>query len=156
MKARPQAIFDCNVFLQAMLSERGPSHACWQLVRQGAVKLDIAPFIVAEVLQLPRHKKLQRFTQFSSIIVERFIAELLTRAELHRDPPPRFVYPRDPDDARYVDLAIATGARLIVSNDRDLLDLMDVLQAEGAALRAMLPPLLVVTPAEFLAMVARP
>ncbi len=36
-----------------------------------------------------------------------------------------FDYPRDPDDAHYVDLAVAANVSLIVSRDKDLLVLQD-------------------------------
>lgn len=44
-------------------------------------------------------------------------------------------YERDPDDAHYVNLAITSDARLVVSRDRDLLDLMEDANVDGQRLR---------------------
>ncbi|MDB5322959.1 MAG: pilt protein domain protein [Phycisphaerales bacterium] len=150
MSAPRQAVFDCNVYLQAMLSARGAAHACWQKVVAGEVVLYVTPFILAEIRRLPDHKNLRRLRSFTHERVERFIEELLDNAALVSDPPPKFAYPRDPDDARYVDVAISTGAILIVSNDKDLLDLMNDSNPEGKALRERHPTFGIFTPAEFL------
>jgi len=147
------AVFDCNVFLQAMLRTGGAAHACWERVRIGKAKLFVAPFVLAEVRSLPNHKSMRRFSRFTPDRVERFIEELLLVADLVPDPPVQFVYPRDPQDARYVDLAVSTGAMLVVSSDHDLLDLMHDSTAEARALRDKHPKFRVMLPAEFLGLV---
>jgi putative PIN family toxin of toxin-antitoxin system len=148
------AVFDCNVFLQAMLSTRGAAHACWQSVVVGRVTLFVTPYILAEIRSLPEHKKLARFRTLTTERVERFIEELIDVAELIADPPPMFSYPRDPGDGPYVDAAIATNSVLIVSNDKDLLDLMSNENSDGKALRAQNPAFRVLTPPQFLAVIA--
>lgn len=144
------AVFDCNVFLQAMLSSHGAAHACWQKAVSGEITLYVSPFILAEIRQLPDHPKLRRFSQLTPVRVERFIEDVLDVAEFVADPPPTFEYPRDPDDALYVDLAINTNALLVVTNDEDLLDLMSDGNAEGKALRRIHPAFQVLTPPRFL------
>jgi uncharacterized protein len=153
---RVRAVFDCNVFLQAMLSARGPANACWQKVLAGEVALVISPYVLAEVRRLPYHRRLSRFSQFTFERVERFVEALLDAAELVDDPEPSFVYARDPQDAHYVDLAIASGAFLVVSNDRDLLDLMSDTNAEGTKLRAAHPAFQVLTPPDLLRRIEPP
>jgi len=145
------AVFDCNVFLQAMLSTRGASYACWQRSIAGDVKLFVCPRILEEIRELPSKPRLQRFTFFTLDVVEKFIEGILEIATLVADPPPVFTYPRDPDDTLYVDLAIATGALLIVSNDKDLLDLMNDTNPEGRQLRQTHPKFEAMTPGTFLA-----
>jgi predicted nucleic acid-binding protein len=66
-------------------------------------------------------------------------------------PPDTFSYPRDPDDAHYVNLAISSQANLVVSNDKDLLDLMQDTNADGKRVRAAHPGLRIFTPPQFLA-----
>jgi putative PIN family toxin of toxin-antitoxin system len=153
MKLPSKAVFDCNVFLQAMLSTRGAAHACWQQVVSGRVTLFVSPYILAEIRGLPDHKSLRRFGKFTSERVERFIEELLEVGHLIPDPPASFVYARDPEDSHYVDLAVVTDAKLIVSNDNDLLDLMDDANREGQMLRSLHPTFRIFTPAQFLAVV---
>ena len=82
--------------------------------------------------------------------VQRFLELLRTVAVLVNAPAPRFTYARDPADARYIDLAIETGAMLIVSNDRDLLDLMEQDNPDGRSLRDSYPAFQVLTPPQFL------
>ena len=118
------AVFDCNVFLQAMLSARGAAHECWQKVRRGEVKLFIASAIVREIQRLPEHRELRRISRLTPERINRFLAEVLSVATVADDPPTVFTYERDPEDAIYVNLAIASGAMLVVSRDADLLDLM--------------------------------
>jgi putative PIN family toxin of toxin-antitoxin system len=150
MSDHRDVVFDCNLYLQAILSPRGPAAACWQKVLAGEVRLYVAPFVLSEIRELPYHRKLRRFRSFTHERVERFVEELLDTAILVTDPPAVFDYVRDPDDARYVDLAIATDANLVVSNDKDLLDLMNDTNPDGESLRKQHPALQILTPPEFL------
>lgn len=147
------SIFDCNVFVKAMLREHSAAGACWQSAIDGAAHLFVAPFILDELRELPYQKGLRRFSRISFDGVERLIRQLKAVATLADDPPRHFEYPRDPDDARYVDLAIATGAMLVVSGDNDLTDLMDPGDSAGAGLRSSYPEFRVVTPKEFLGLI---
>ena len=149
------AVFDCNVFLQAMLSTRGAAHMCWQSALAGRTKLFISPYLLAEIRALPEHKKLRKFSRFTAEgVIERFTEGSFSMSQnWFLIPPQAFAYPRDPDDALYVDLALATNSLLIVSNDRDLLDLMKESNAEGKALRTRHPAFKVLTPPQFLAVI---
>jgi predicted nucleic acid-binding protein len=61
-----------------------------------------------------------------------------------------FEFPRDPKDARYVDLALAAQAKLIVSRDLDLLFLGDPSTPEGRDFQARFPDVEILTPTELL------
>jgi uncharacterized protein len=61
-----------------------------------------------------------------------------------------FTYERDPDDAHYVNLALAANANLIVSRDRDLLDLADTTRPEAIEFRRQFPTLRILEPVQFL------
>jgi putative PIN family toxin of toxin-antitoxin system len=150
MSAPHHAVFDCNVFLQAMISARGPASECLRRVFGGEVLLYVSQTILKELRSLPNHAKLRKFRQLSQDKIEAFIVELLDVAVLADTPQTRFVYPRDPDDAHYVNLAIATGSMLVVSNDQDLLVLMTDGSPEGKALRSEYPSFQVLTPPQFL------
>ena len=114
------------------------------------MRLFVTPLMLAEIRRLPDHPKLQRFAAFTPERVERFIEELLDTSELLSNTPASFSYPRDPDDAHYVDVAIRTEAMLVVSNDRDLLDLMNDTNEAGRLLRKLHRDFLVLTPPQFL------
>jgi predicted nucleic acid-binding protein len=77
MSAGRQAVFDCNVFLQAMLNIRGAAHACWQKAVTGEVKLYVSAYILAEIRSLVDHRDLRRFRQLSVEKIERFIEEII-------------------------------------------------------------------------------
>lgn len=145
------AVFDCNVFLQVLVSTRGAAHECWQRVLVGDVRLFVTPYMLVEIRNLPTHSRLaRRFPTLTSEHVEQFVTELQELAIVVDDPEPSFQLPRDPADAHYVDVAIATGSMLVVSNDRDLLDLMQDTYPEGVALRRAHPEFRVVTPPHLL------
>ena len=61
-----------------------------------------------------------------------------------------FTLARDPDDSHYVNLALAFDAELIVSRDRDLLDLMNPTFQDGLDFHARFPGLRIFTPEELL------
>ena len=56
----------------------------------------------------------------------------------------------DPDDAHHVNLALAASAELIISRDRDLLDLMDPSRKESVEFRRRFPLLRIQDPVQFL------
>ena len=64
--------------------------------------------------------------------------------------PSVFEYERDPDDAHYVNLALAANARLIVSRDNDLLALGDQSKLDGRDFAKRFPTLSILTPPAFL------
>jgi putative PIN family toxin of toxin-antitoxin system len=101
MSAGQHAVFDCNVFLQAMLSSRGAAHACWQKVEAGEVKLYVTAYVLAEIRALLDHPDLRRFRQLTVEKVERFIEEIIDVANIVDSPVAEFRYDRDPDDAHY-------------------------------------------------------
>jgi predicted nucleic acid-binding protein len=66
------------------------------------------------------------------------------------EPPHAFMLPRDPNDEMDIDLAIASGALLVVSRDNDLLDLMHDDDPVGVELRRLHPTFRILTPPEFI------
>ena len=82
--------------------------------------------------------------------MEKFFEAIEAAATLLNDFPEPFASQRDPDDAHDVNLAIAAQASLIVSRDRDLLDLMDASKADSADFRRLYPNLLILDPVAFL------
>lgn len=154
-RAKDRAIFDCNIFLQAMLSDRGPSYRCVRLAREQEFELFVSPFILQELRRLPDHPELRRFRHLTPELVEQFIVDLLPRLNLTESVPEVFNYARDPKDAHYVNLAVATQSTDIVSRDHDLLDLMNPANSEGRDFRVRFPLIQIVDPATFLREIRR-
>lgn len=143
------AVFDCTLFAQALINPRGPAGEALGAAQQRRVRLFISEVVLQEIRELP--DKLPVRLRVTSERVEGLIADLAKYAEPVQDVPQDFQYPRDPDDAHYVNLAICTGALLVVSRDRDLLDLMKDENEQGRELRARYPSFNVVSPPGFLA-----
>ena len=82
--------------------------------------------------------------------MEEFFEAIEIAATLLEGFPEIFSYQRDPDDAHYINLALAADARLIVSRDKDLLDLMDATKPEAAEFQQRYPSLRILSPVGFL------
>jgi putative PIN family toxin of toxin-antitoxin system len=143
-------VFNCNILLQCILNDKGTAYKCKQLVDDGRAVLVLSPYILGELRDLPLRPKLRRFNQLTPQRTDAFIAELLATARLVPNVAAVFTYARDPDDAHYVNLALATGADYLVSWDNDLLDLMDARRSEGRDFQQRFPSLKIVNPPGFL------
>jgi putative PIN family toxin of toxin-antitoxin system len=145
------AVFDCVVYLQAAINDQGPAAACLTLVESGRVTLFASPAILAEVRDvLSRDKLRKRFPHLTDTRVEQFLQHIGDIAQLLSDVPSVFALQRDPDDALYVDVAIAAQAPFLVSRDKDLLGLMT-----DSAFRQQYPNLTILDPVQFLTTVPK-
>lgn len=150
MSELTRAVFDCNTFLQALSSPHGPAGHCVQLAIDGKVRLFISPAILDEfhdVSNRPRviaklHLQPERMAAFTEAI--QLAATIVSGVS---EP---FEYARDPDEAKYVNLALAVQATLIVTRDNDLLDLMDAARREGRDFQTRFPSIRIVNPVQFL------
>ena len=142
----PRAVFDCMVFLQGAGRPAGPAAACLQLLDEEKVVLCVSAEILAEVRDvLTRPKTLRQFPGLSPECVEAFVRHLELKGALFANAPQAVRLQRDPKDEPYLNLAIAAGAKYLVSRDNDLLDLM-----KDDDFRACYPDLLILEPFAFL------
>jgi len=144
----PVAVFDCMVYLQAAARPVGPARACLEMAQEGRVVLSISsPVRVEDVLSRPRIRR--KFPSLTPEAVAVFLGDIDALASCVAEVPKVVTLPRDPKDEPYLNLAVAAGAKYIVSWDNDLLDLM----AEnplGTEFRGRFPGLVIVTPVAFL------
>ena len=145
------AVFDCSVFAQALINPRGPAAACLTAAQEGRVRLFVSEYVLGEVRELA--DKLPPRVRPSPERVDRLVGELARYAHAVVDVPAQFQYPRDPDDAHYVDLALAAGATYVVSRDRDLLDLGDPALDASREVARRFPDLKFVDPVAFLRLI---
>jgi putative PIN family toxin of toxin-antitoxin system len=145
-----KAVFDCNVFLQALGNPLGPAGRCVQAALEGQFQLFIDQLLIDELIEVSARPDLVRKLRILPTRVSELVADLNTRAVFVNDVPAVLNYPRDPDDAHYIDLALATRSYLVVSRDKDLLDLMNDSNAVGKSLRTNYPDLRIVTPPGFI------
>jgi uncharacterized protein len=144
-------VFDTNIFLQALIVQRGPAVRCLEDFDQGRIYLAVSRETLAEIADvLSRPHLMEKYPLLTS---ER-IAELLRRLRYDgiylRRVKRRVTYPRDPDDEPYLNLALEVEADYLISRDSDLLDLMNWEREEGRAFRRRFRLLKIVTPVEFL------
>jgi uncharacterized protein len=145
------AVFDCMIFLQGLVREKGIAVDCLELVENSKIKLFVSKEILAEIADVLTRPKLQeRFSLLTKERVERLLEILKQEAVLIKNVPKVFTYPRDPKDEKYINLAIETEADYIVSRDNDLLDLMTDFTDEAKEFRQRFRPLRVIEPMELL------
>jgi putative PIN family toxin of toxin-antitoxin system len=150
MRVSTRVVFDCNTFLQALAAPEGPAGRCIQLAINGTVSLYISPPVLEELRDVTSRPKVIKKLRLVSGRVDDFIETIEIAATLLEGFPELFSYQRDPDDAHYVNLALAAKAKLIVSRDKDLLDLMDSTKPEATEFQKRFPTLHIVDPVGFL------
>src|SRR5207244_6948032 len=121
-----------------------------QLALQSRILLIISPVVLTELREALRRPKLMRKLKLRSEQTEQYLGALERSGWLLQGFPETFAYARDPDDAHYINLAIAADAKLIVSRDKDLLDLMDQRKPDGLNFHRQFPALRILDPVSFL------
>src|SRR4051812_49118882 len=114
--SRPNVVFDCNVYVQAISRMNGPAAAALRLIEENRITLHLSKPILREIrrtLQYPEIR--QRNPQVTEEVIDAFLARVSFRGILHRDVPHIFDYARDPDDEPYIDLAVAVSADYLVT-----------------------------------------
>lgn len=154
MTSPPRVVYDCNVLLQALISSRGPAGVALDAAKQGRVELFLSQVIIDELEDVASRPHLATRFSLSDEKIADFLAALQQCSREISVVPHVFDLDRDPDDAHYVDLAVAADAKLIVSRDNDLLSLGDLTTAEGRGFAARFPELEILTPSQLLARIA--
>ncbi|MGD0463790.1 MAG: putative toxin-antitoxin system toxin component, PIN family [Tepidisphaeraceae bacterium] len=154
MSEQLRVVFDCNIFLQALAAPGGPAARCVEMALCGQVALYLSPIVLDEIRKVTSYPKLVAKFRLRPNRVAALLENLPKVAVIVPLVPELWRYSRDPDDAHYVNLALAADARLIVSRDADLLDLMDSNKPEAAEFQKRFPALRILDPVGFLREVA--
>jgi putative PIN family toxin of toxin-antitoxin system len=142
----PGVVFDCNIFFQATRNSNSPAAEALRLLETGAFLLFVSDTILREIRETLTDPEIRaKSPSLTDEVVSAFFDRLSTKTKLIKDVPEQFSYERDPDDAEYVNLALAAGAKYLVSRDKDLLDLTKV-----DAFRKQYPSLTILDPVGFL------
>jgi putative PIN family toxin of toxin-antitoxin system len=115
-------VADTNVVLSGLLW-RGPPSRLIQLGRQGAVDLCSSVELVTELAEVIGRAKFRLRLAELDLVAELLVQGYASLAEIHEPTPLANSLSRDPDDDKVIACAISAGAQMIVSGDRDLLDL---------------------------------
>jgi uncharacterized protein len=139
-------VFDATALLQAAANKKGPAGACLAFVDEGRVKLLLSEATFEEIRDLLHRPAIRgAFITLTDERVSAFLDHLADKGHKIGDVPEVYRLDRDPKDAPYLNLAIATQARFIVTRDKDLLDLM-----MEEAFRGDHPSLTIIDPVGFL------
>jgi uncharacterized protein len=121
--APQRLVVDPNVLIAALISASGAPAQLLEAARLGEILMVASPALLAELRGVLWREKFRRYVTLGE--VDEYISALSALAEVRADPPADDVPQvcRDPDDDYLITLARAAGVQLLVSGDRDLLDL---------------------------------
>ncbi len=149
-----EAVFDCNIYLQAAARKQGVAAACLRLAENGEIILYASDEILDEVSEvLSRPVVRENLPELTDEAVDAFLEKLLDFVIFVKNVPSKFHLPRDVDDEDYINLAAEIRADCLVSWDNDLLDLMTDHTIEAKEFRQRFRFLKVVNPVAFLEIV---
>ena len=151
-EGKPGAVFDCNVYFQATRNPKGPAAELLRLLEADRFALFLTSEIWEEVRATFTDQKVRAKNRgLTDGRIDALFQLVSQHAALRDHVPERFACERDPDDAKYVNLALAAGAGYLVTRDKDLLDLMSEAPSEGASFSQQFPGLTLLDPVAFLA-----
>ncbi len=150
---RIKAVFDCNVFLQAVSNEKSPAAACFRLVQQKVIQLFVSEETLAELEEVLNRPSIKKQFNLSDRAIIEFISNLRILAKVFNKVPQVFSLPCDIDDEIYINLAVEAEADYIVTRDNDLIYLMRGYDFESKQFRQKFRPLKIVQLLEFLQIV---
>ena len=146
-----KAVFDCNIYVQALFNPKGIANKCFEAVKEEKVILFVSTETLLEIREvLQRPNLIARFPNTSLEQIDTFLDEILSFAVEIKKVSCKFQYLRDIDDVPYINLAVEAKADYIVSRDNDLLDLMTDFTDEAKEFRQRFRLLQVIEPMEFL------
>ncbi len=130
-----RVVLDPGVLVSAVLSDSGPPARILDRWRDGEFDLVVSPLLLGELEQVLLRPKFHEVA--SEMEVAAYVDALAQGGVLLPDPAQVPAVATDPGDDYLVALARASGADAIVSGDKHLTQLTD-------------PPVIVLTPREFL------
>lgn len=146
----PRVVYDCNVFLQALISTSGPSGECVRAAFRGEVILFISEFVINEIRDVTARPIVASRFEITPKRVDLLLANIASVAILIAEVAPVYEHPHDPNDSPYINLALAACAHLVVSRDRHLLNLMDAASPHGRDFQRRFADLKIIDPTTLL------
>ncbi len=128
-----KVVLDTNIFLSGlMLPESVPGKivSAW---RSSSFDLVFSEAMLTELARVLAYPKIRKRIGWTDDDIEHFVSLLRFRAEIVDIETTRADVPRDADDVPVLAALIASGANILVSGDRDLLELREDYAIETAA-----------------------
>lgn len=144
-------VFDCMVFLQALISKESIAFKLFEYLDENAFTLFVSNEILDEINDVLNRPYIRaKNAQINDESVGIFFERVLKKAVLLKKVPAYFELTRDPKDEKYINLAVKAEADYIITRDKDLLDLMTGIDVESKEFRQRLRPLRIIEPIKFL------
>ena len=118
-----RVVLDTNIFLSALLSERGPPARIVDAWRSGRFELVSSLDQINEFKRVARYPKLRSYLPRGAVGL---VVNGLRTAEVLLKRLPGGATAPDPDDDYLIAMAIASGAHFLVSGDRDVLSMLRI------------------------------
>jgi putative PIN family toxin of toxin-antitoxin system len=115
-------VFDTNVFVSAAISHAGPSRRCFALLARRKFQLAVTAEILTEY-EAAAEDLTQRPGKYHGLNWRPLFRWIQDKADYFEASHLGKQRSRDPDDDIFLSCALASSAKIIVSRDKDLLDL---------------------------------
>jgi uncharacterized protein len=116
-------VVDTNVLESAALSPHGPAAAIFELASVSAVTLIVSPLILDEYRRALKYPNVQELHNMDDEDLDQFINAMARFISLVEPNVIEQVVVDDPDDDKFIAVAVMSGASHIVSGNRHLLSL---------------------------------
>jgi putative PIN family toxin of toxin-antitoxin system len=148
--SEPLLVLDTNTVVRGMVNSSSASGIVLDGCQSHLYRLLLSKAVLAEYRRVLSDKTIRHLNpEISERHIERVLRRLKFISEYLSKVPMTFKLPRDPDDAKFLDLAIAGGATHIVTHDHDLLSLRNSHAETARRLRRRMPQMRIVTAQEF-------
>lgn len=112
-----RVVVDTNVLISGVFFGGMPSRIL-EAWRDGSFEIVVSP----EILEEYRRVGEKLAAQFTGVSLEPFLALLVMTAEVIEAPALPEQVSRDPEDDKFIACAVAGGCELVISGDKDLLE----------------------------------
>ena len=147
----PRVVLDTVIFVQALISNRGPAAACIERAKAGQFILLLSQPLMMKCGTCRSAPSSPADPHLTPDRVQAFVEEVVRLALVLPTSPQAFALPRDPKDEPLIDAAVAGGAgHLVTWNARHLTYLMRQDTPEGIEFCRRFPTIRILTPPEFL------
>ena len=118
-----RVVLDTNVLVSAFVSAIGAPAQVFDLWRNDVIEIVTTQETLDELVRVLAYPKIRTRLRYSDDQIKRYLLLLRKHALYVQELPPLTVVEADPDDDKFLALAVASGATVVVSGDGHLLDL---------------------------------
>lgn len=117
-----RVVLDANIFISALISQHGNPGKIFSKWKKGEIEIVVSPSIISEIYRVTGYARLQK--KYSRIHEEResLIDNLKAFATIVEPKQQLAVVQTDESDNRYIECAVESGAKYIVTGDPHLLN----------------------------------